>query len=78
MPVVPGLGTVPEVTAAPLLLLLDPAAGVPAQVGVSPLAVASASPRNPMTVVIQSPPLALPAPLLLLLLVLPLIVGVEE
>ena len=52
---VPGLRIAPELELPPLLLLLLPTPPmlVPAQSGASPLAAATASPRNPMTVTSQ-------------------------
>jgi hypothetical protein len=64
------LGTVPVVTPAPLLLAPVLVKSVPVQVTDSPVAAWSASPRNPITVVIQSP--------LSVLLLLPERLGVEE
>jgi len=50
---VPGFRIAPELELAPLLLLLLPLRAVPAQSGASPLAAATASPRNPITVASQ-------------------------
>jgi hypothetical protein len=53
---VPGLGMAPELEAPPLLLpllLTPPLKLVPFQSGASPLEIATASPRKPMTVASQ-------------------------